>query len=68
MRSMQNEKFKGVITTNENEENDFTKSIGFGYDRSEIDPDDCELLNLIIAGYLTDAIHAKREIQRSNHD
>lgn len=39
--------------TNENEENDYIKSIGFGYDRSEIDPDDCELLNLIIAGYLT---------------
>ena len=36
-----------------NEENDFIKSIGFGYDRSEIDPDDCEMLNLIIAGYLT---------------
>ena len=54
--------------TNENEENDYIKSIGFGYDRSEIDPDDCELLNLIIAGYLTDAIHEKREIQRRNHD
>lgn len=35
------------------DENNYTKSIGFGYDRSEIKPDDCELLNLIIAGYLS---------------
>ena len=45
--------------TNENEENDYTKSIGFGYDRSEIDPDDCEMLNLIIAGYLTGYLRAR---------
>ena len=50
---------QGVIMTNEDEENDNIKSIGFGYDRSEIDPDDCELLNLIIAGYLTGYLRAK---------
>ena len=33
-------------------EDNYTKSIGFGYDRSEIDPDDCNMLNLIITGYL----------------
>lgn len=40
-------------------EDNYTKSIGFGYDRSEIDPDDCELLNLIIAGYLAGYLRAK---------
>ena len=45
--------------TNENEENDFIKSIGFGYDRSEIEPDDRDLLNLIIAGYLAGYLRAK---------
>lgn len=40
-------------------ENDYIKSIGFGYDRSEIKPDDCDLLNLIIAGYLAGYLRAK---------
>ena len=40
-------------------ENDYTKSIGFGYDRSEIEPDDCYLLNLTIAGYLAGYLRAK---------
>lgn len=34
MRSMQNEKFKGVIMTNEN---DYIETVGFGYDQSETD-------------------------------
>ena len=40
-------------------EDDYIKSIGFGYDRSEIDPDDCEMLNLIIAGYLSGYLRGK---------
>ena len=51
--------------TNENEENDYIKFIGFGYDRSEIDPDDCELLNLIIAGYLTGYSRGKGDLGKA---
>lgn len=42
-----------------NNENDYAKSIGFGYDRSEIEPDDCNLLNSTIAGYLAGYLRAK---------
>lgn len=35
-----------------NNENDYTKSTGFGYDQSGLKPDDCNLLNSTIAGYL----------------
>lgn len=40
-------------------EDNYTKSIGFGYDRSELKPDDCDLLNLITAGYLAGYLRAK---------
>ena len=40
-------------------EDNYTKSIGFGYDRSEIKPDDCNLLNSTIAGYLAGYLRAK---------
>ena len=46
----------GVIMTNED---NYIKTVGFGYDRSEIEPDDCDLLNLIIAGYLAGYLRAK---------
>ena len=42
-------------------EDDYTKSIGFGYDQSEIDPDDCEMLNSTIAGYLAGYLRAKSD-------
>ena len=35
-----------------NNENDYTKSIGFGYDQSNLAHEDCNLLNSTIAGYL----------------
>lgn len=40
-------------------EDNYIKTVGFGYDRSEIEPDDCDLLNLIIAGYLAGYQRAK---------
>ena len=40
-------------------EDDCIKTVGFGYDRSEIEPDDCDLLNSIIAGYLAGYLRAK---------
>ena len=46
----------GVIMTNED---DYIKTVGFGYDRSEIKPEDCDLLNLITAGYLAGYLRAK---------
>lgn len=33
-------------------EDDYTKSIGFGYDQSNLPHEDCNLLNSTIAGYL----------------
>lgn len=42
-----------------NNENDYTKSIGFGYDRSDILHEDCNLLNSTIAGYLAGYLRAK---------
>ena len=37
---------------NKNNENDYTKYIGFGYDQSNLPHEDCNLLNSTIAGYL----------------
>lgn len=46
---------------NENDytKSDYTKSIGFGYDQSEIDADERDLLNSTIAGYLAGYMRAK---------
>ena len=46
----------GVIMTNED---DYTKSIGFGYDQSNLLHEDCNLLNSTIAGYLAGYLRAK---------
>ncbi|WP_288920998.1 hypothetical protein, partial [uncultured Bifidobacterium sp.] len=40
-------------------EDNYTKSIGFGYDRSELKPEDCNLLNLTITGFLAGYLRAK---------
>ena len=42
-----------------NEENEYTKSIGFGYDQSNLPHEDCNLLNSTIAGYLAGYQRAK---------
>lgn len=42
-----------------NNENDYTKSIGFGYDQSNLTHEDCNLLNSTIAGYLAGYLRAK---------
>ena len=42
-----------------NNENDYTKSIGFGYDQSEVDANERDLLNSTIAGYLAGYLRAK---------
>lgn len=42
-----------------NNENDYTKSIGFGYDLSEMNCDERDLLNSTIAGYLAGYLRAK---------
>ena len=44
---------------NENNENDYTKSIGFGYDQSEMDANERDLLNSTISGYLAGYLRAK---------
>lgn len=46
----------GVIMTNED---NYTKSIGFGYDLSEMNCDERDLLNSTIAGYLAGYLRAK---------
>lgn len=54
-----------------NEENDYIKTVGFGYDRSEIKPIDCDLLNLTTAGYLAGYLRAKGdygEVQSTWYD
>ena len=43
------------------DENNYTKSIGFGYDRSSILHEDCNLLDSTIAGYLAGYLRAKGE-------
>lgn len=42
-----------------NNENDYTKTIGFGYDQSDILHEDGNLLNSTIAGYLAGYLRAK---------
>lgn len=42
-----------------NNENDYTKAIGFGYDQSNILHEDCNLLNSTITGYLAGYLRAK---------
>ena len=45
-----------------NNENEYTKSIGFGYDQSNLPHEDCNLLNSTIAGYLTGYLRAKGDL------
>lgn len=47
-----------------NNEDNYTKSIGFGYDQSELKPDDCNLLNSTIAGYLAGYQRARGDLGR----
>lgn len=47
-----------------NNENEYTKSIGFGYDRSDLPHEDCNLLNSTIAGYLAGYLRAKGDLGR----
>lgn len=42
-----------------NEENDYIKTVGFGYDQSEMNHNECDLLNSTIAGYLAGYLRAK---------
>ena len=44
------------------DENDYTKSIGFGYDQSDILHEDCNLLNSTIAGYLAGYLRAEGDL------
>lgn len=47
-----------------NNENDYAKSTGFGYDQSGLKPDDCNLLNSTIAGYLAGYLRARGDSGR----
>lgn len=40
-------------------EDNYIRTVGFGYDRSGIKPDDCDMLNLTITGYLAGYLRAK---------
>ena len=42
-------------------EDNYTKSIGFGYDQSEVDANERDLLNSTIAGYLAGYLRAKND-------
>ena len=42
-------------------EDNYTKSIGFGYDQSDILHEDCNLLKSTIAGYLAGYLRAKSD-------
>ena len=42
-------------------EDDYTKTVGFGYDQSELDGDTCNLLNMAIAGYLVGYLRGNGE-------
>ena len=42
-------------------EDNYTKSIGFGYDQSNLPHEDCNLLNSTIAGYLAGYLRAKND-------
>ena len=44
------------------DENNYTKSIGFGYDQSDILHEDCNLLNSTIAGYLAGYLRATGDL------
>ena len=43
-------------------ENNCTKSIGFGYDQSELQHEDCNLLNSTITGYLAGYQRARGDL------
>lgn len=45
-----------------NNENNCTKSIGFGYDQSNLAHEDCNLLNSTITGYLTGYQRARGDL------
>ena len=47
-------------------ENDYIKTVGFGYDRSGIRADDCDLLNSTIAGYLAGYLRAKGDSYKAS--
>ena len=47
-----------------NEENEYTKSIGFGYDLSEMDANERDVLNSAIAGYLAGYLRARGDSGR----
>lgn len=47
-----------------NNENDYTKSIGFGYDQSEMDANERDLLNSTISGYLAGYLRARGDSGR----
>ena len=47
-----------------NNENDYTKYIGFGYDQSNMLHEDCNLLNSTIAGYLAGYQRARGDLGR----
>lgn len=40
-------------------EDNYTKSIGFGYDQSDLQHEDCNVLNAAIPGYLAGYLRAK---------
>ena len=44
------------------DENEYTKSIGFGYDQSNLPHEDCNLLNSTIAGYLAGYLRATGDL------
>lgn len=45
-------------------EDNYTKSTGFAYDQSGLKPDDCNLLNSTIAGYLAGYLRARGDSGR----
>ena len=45
-------------------EDDYTKSIGFGYDQSNLLREDCNLLNSTIEGYLAGYLRARGDLGR----
>ena len=47
-----------------NEKNEYTKSIGFGYDQSNLPHEDCNLLNSTITGYLAGYLRARGDLGR----
>ena len=47
-----------------NEENDYIKTVGFGYDQSETDRNKWDLLNSTITGYLSGYLRARGDLGR----